>query len=644
MQQNDQPEKSCSHCATDIFEKKEPLWRQKKVLILSVSLVALVIGMYLEFVLLKESYVPIFYLFVIITAGYEIAKRALNSLLKKRFDMNFLMIIAAIGAFLTGHAEEGASVIFLFAAAELLEDYAGERARNSIAALLKLAPETARTKIDGNEVEIDVHQLKIGNIVIIKPGDRIPIDGIVSLGQSYVNEAPITGESVPSAKKEGKEVYAGTINGEGYLEVKVTKPSDQTVISKIATIVENAEKQKSKAERFVDKFASIYTPLVILASALIFLIPVFVFGQSFDNWSYRALVLLVTACPCALAISTPVSLVSGITAASKNGLLVKGGDYLEEAGKTKAVILDKTGTLTAGVFEVVDVLSLNGFNETEVLKIAASLESKSTHPIGIAIVKRAPKEQYPVSKFASLTGKGLQGIINGIEYFIGNTKLPVSIDTKTTEVMLALEKQGKSVVLLSTNEKTIGIIAVADRLKKEAPLLIEELKKLGIVPIMLTGDNKETAQAIASQLGISHFHAGLLPEEKLLEVNKLKKKYGSVMMVGDGVNDAPALAAASIGVAMGAIGSDVAIETADVAIMKDDLIKIPFLIKLGRKTMNVVKENIALSIGVKATLGILALLGIVSLWIAVAIGDMGLSLIVIINALRLAITKLRTEW
>jgi Cd2+/Zn2+-exporting ATPase len=243
-------------------------------LILSVSLVALVIGMYLEFVLLKESYVPIFYLFVIITAGYEIAKRALNSLLKKRFDMNFLMIIAAIGAFLTGHAEEGASVIFLFAAAELLEDYAGERARNSIAALLKLAPETARTKIDGNEVEIDVHQLKIGNIVIIKPGDRIPIDGIVSLGQSYVNEAPITGESVPSAKKEGKEVYAGTINGEGYLEVKVTKPSDQTVISKIATIVENAEKQKSKAERFVDKFASIYTPLVILASALIFLIPV----------------------------------------------------------------------------------------------------------------------------------------------------------------------------------------------------------------------------------------------------------------------------------------------------------------------------------------------------------------------------------
>jgi Cd2+/Zn2+-exporting ATPase len=346
MQQNDQPEKSCSHCATDIFEKKEPLWRQKKVLILSVSLVALVIGMYLEFVLLKESYVPIFYLFVIITAGYEIAKRALNSLLKKRFDMNFLMIIAAIGAFLTGHAEEGASVIFLFAAAELLEDYAGERARNSIAALLKLAPETARTKIDGNEVEIDVHQLKIGNIVIIKPGDRIPIDGIVSLGQSYVNEAPITGESVPSAKKEGKEVYAGTINGEGYLEVKVTKPSDQTVISKIATIVENAEKQKSKAERFVDKFASIYTPLVILASALIFLIPVFVFGQSFDNWSYRALVLLVTACPCALAISTPVSLVSGITAASKNGLLVKGGDYLEEAGKTKAVILDKTGTLT----------------------------------------------------------------------------------------------------------------------------------------------------------------------------------------------------------------------------------------------------------------------------------------------------------
>ncbi len=642
MPEND--EKSCSCCAVDIFEKKEPLWRQKKVLILSVSLIALSIGMYLEFVLLKELYAHIFYLIVMIIAGYEIVKRALSSLLKKRFDMNFLMITAAIGAFLTGHAEEGASVIFLFAAAEFLEDYAGERARNSIAALLKLAPETARTKIDGKEVEIDVHKLQIGNIVIIKPGDMIPIDGVVSLGHSYVNEAPITGESVPTVKKEGKEVYAGTINGEGYLEVRVTKPSNQTIISKIATIVENAEKQKSKTEKFVDKFASIYTPLVILASVLIVIIPVLLFGQSFDTWFYRALVLLVTACPCALAISTPVSLVSGITAASKNGLLVKGGDYLEEAGKTKAMILDKTGTLTAGVFEVVEIISLNGYDEAQIIKLAASLESKSTHPIGLAIVKKAPKEQYLVSKFTSLTGKGLQGTINNIEYFIGNTKLPVSIDKKTTEIMINLEKQGKSVVLLSTKEKAIGVIAVADRLKKEAPSLIEELKKLGIVPIMLTGDNKETAQAIASQLGITHFHAGLLPEEKLVEVNKLKEKHGSVMMVGDGVNDAPALAAASVGVAMGAIGSDVAIETADIAIMKDDLTKIPFLIKLGRKTMLVVKENIIASIGIKATIGVLAFLGIVSLWIAVAAGDMGLSLIVIINALRLAITKLRTEF
>ena len=642
MPEND--EKSCSCCAVDIFEKKEPLWRQKKVLILSVSLIALSIGMYLEFVLLKELYAHIFYLIVMIIAGYEIVKRALSSLLKKRFDMNFLMITAAIGAFLTGHAEEGASVIFLFAAAEFLEDYAGERARNSIAALLKLAPETARTKIDGKEVEIDVHKLQIGNIVIIKPGDMIPIDGVVSLGHSYVNEAPITGESVPTVKKEGKEVYAGTINGEGYLEVRVTKPSNQTIISKIATIVENAEKQKSKTEKFVDKFASIYTPLVILASVLIVIIPVLLFGQSFDTWFYRALVLLVTACPCALAISTPVSLVSGITAASKNGLLVKGGDYLEEAGKTKAMILDKTGTLTAGVFEVVEIISLNGYDEAQIIKLAASLESKSTHPIGLEIVKKAPKEQYLVSKFTSLTGKGLQGTINNIEYFIGNTKLPVSIDKKTTEIMINLEKQGKSVVLLSTKEKAIGVIAVADRLKKEAPSLIEELKKLGIVPIMLTGDNKETAQAIASQLGITHFHAGLLPEEKLVEVNKLKEKHGSVMMVGDGVNDAPALAAASVGVAMGAIGSDVAIETADIAIMKDDLTKIPFLIKLGRKTMLVVKENIIASIGIKATIGVLAFLGIVSLWIAVAAGDMGLSLIVIINALRLAITKLRTEF
>lgn len=643
MQENNH-EKTCSSCAVDIFEKREPLWKQKKAMLLFFSLALLSLGLYLEFVLLNEFYAHILYLIVIIAAGHEIIQRAWEALLKKRLDMNFLMVTAAAGAFLSGHAEEGASVIFLFACAEFLEEYAGERARSAIASLLNLAPETARVKVNGKEEERDVHQVKIGEVVIVKPGDRIPLDGIVSFGHSYVNEAPITGESKPSNKEKGASVYAGTINGDGYLELTVSRPSDQTVIAKISKVVENAQKQKSKSEKFVDRFAAVYTPAIIGLSVLVAVVPTLLFNQPFEEWFYRALVLLVTACPCALAISTPVSLVSGLTSAARNGLLIKGGDYLEEAAKTKAVILDKTGTLTEGVFEVSDVVSVNHYSEEELLRIAASLESRSTHPIGIAIMRKAPKRLYEVDRFVSMTGKGIKGQIKGEEYFVGGTKLPIAIDENSRKLMLKLEAEGKSVVLVAKKDIVVGIISVSDRLRREAPALIQELKKLGVIPIMLTGDNKETAGAIAGQLGIEHFHAGLLPEEKLAEVKKLKQEYGNVMMVGDGINDAPALAAADVGVAMGAIGSDVAIETADVAIMKDDLAKIPFLIKLGRKTSMVVKENIVSSILIKGSVGVLALFGIISLWLAVAVGDMGLSLLVILNALRIGITKLRTSF
>ncbi|MEM2138325.1 MAG: cation-translocating P-type ATPase [Candidatus Anstonellaceae archaeon] len=637
-------EAACSHCAADISEEKEPLWKQKKALVLLASFIALSAGLYLEFVLSGKLYAHVFYLIVIAAAGHDILARAWSSLLGKRFDMNVLMSVAAIGAFLSGYAEEGASVIFLFAIAEFLEEYAGERVRSSIAALLKLAPETARLKRNGKEVEVDVHLLKAGDIVIVKPGDRIPIDGTVVHGNSYVNEAAITGESVPSGKEKGSRVYAGTINGDGYLELQVSKPSGQTMLSKIAAIVENAEKQKSRTEKFVDRFAAIYTPVVIAASILVATVPAFVFGQPFDTWFYRALVLLVTACPCALAISTPVSLVSGISSAAKNGVLVKGGDYLEGAARTKAVIFDKTGTLTQGIFEVTDVVPVNGYAKEELLRIAASLEAKSTHPVGKAIIAAAPRELRKVTKFVSYPGKGIKGAISGTDYFVGNLKLPVKVDGKSRNLMLRMESEGKTVVVVATREKAVGIISISDRLREGAVESVRELAGLGITPIMLTGDNKETAAAIAKQVGISHFHAGLLPEQKLEEVKRLKKKYGMVMMVGDGVNDAPALAAADVGIAMGAIGSDVAIETADAAIMKDDLSRIPFLVKLGRKTMLVVKENVAASILIKGSIAIMAFFGLTSLWIAVAVGDMGLSLLVIANALRLGITKLRTPF
>ncbi len=644
QESNGKCENSCSSCGSDIFEKKEPMWKHKKALLLFFSLVALSAGLYFESTTSDALYPHALYLLVIAVAGNEIVLRAWKALRKMRFDMNVLMSIAAIAAFAAGYAEEGASVIFLFAVAQFLEDYAGERARNSISALLKLAPETARLKRSGKETEVHVGELKIGDIVIVKPGDRIPIDGIVAKGQSYVNEASITGESAPSAKRVSSKVYTGTLNGEGYLEVRVTKPSDQTLLSRIAEIVENAEKQKSKTERFVDRFASIYTPVVIIASVAVAVVPTVAFGQSFDIWFYRALVLLVTACPCALAISTPVSLISGITAASRNGLLVKGGDYLEEAGKAKAVVFDKTGTLTQGVFEVVDVVPLNNHGEAELLRIAASLETHSIHPLGKAIVQKASGRLYRVSRFKSHTGKGLEGTINGREYFIGNLKLPITIEETSKALMIKMESEGRTAVILATRKKAIGIITISDKPRDEAAQVIQELSSMGVTPIMLTGDNKETASAVAHQLGIRHFHAGLLPEQKLAEVKRLNEKYGSVMVVGDGVNDAPALAAASVGVAMGAIGSDVAIETADVAIMKDDLTRVPFLIKLGRKTQNVVKQNIAASVLVKTSIALMALFGLVSLWVAVAIGDMGLSLLVILNALRIGITRLRTSY
>ncbi|MDA8086335.1 MAG: cation-translocating P-type ATPase, partial [Nitrospiraceae bacterium] len=450
--------------------------------------------------------------------------------------------------------------------------------------------------------------------------------------------------SVPSAKEKGSKAYAGTINGEGYLEMRVSAPSDRTLVSKIAEIVQNAERQKSGAEKFVDRFAAIYTPAVILLSVLVAIVPALVFSQPFDTWFYRALVLLVTACPCALAISTPVSLVSGISSAAKNGILVRGGDYLEKAAGAKAVIFDKTGTLTEGVFEVADVAPLNGYSKEELLRIAASLEAKSEHPIARAIMHKAPKGLHMVSKFMSYPGKGISGMMGGVVYFAGNLKLPVNSDEKSTELMRRLESEGKTVVIIATQKQAIGIISISDRLRDGAREAVSELEAMGITSIMLTGDNKDTAQAIASRVGIKYFHAGLLPEQKLEEVKRLRQKYGAVMMVGDGVNDAPALAVADVGIAMGAIGSDVAIETADAAIMRDDLSKIPFLVRLGRKTMNVVKENVAASLIVKGGVGLMAFFGLISLWVAVAVGDMGLSLLVIGNALRIGMTGMRTAF
>lgn len=648
MEHNHQ--ESCSICATDIFEEKQPLWERKKVAVIIVSATLLSLGLSFEFVLKESTLATIFFLVVVAVSGYEIVKRGLSSLLKKRLDMNSLMTVAAVGAFLIGHGEEGATVMFLFSIAEFLEDYAVERTRRSVGALMKLAPESATVKKNGKEVKVHVHAINPQETIVVRPGERIPLDGIVLKGASSVNQASITGESTPVYKQVGDDVYAGTLNEEGFLEVQVTKRSDETMFSKIVKLVEKAQRQKSPTERFVDKFAKYYAPSVISLAALVAVVPTLAFNAPFTEWVYRALTLLVVACPCALAISTPVSIVSGITSAARNGAMIKGGTYVEEMSKMKIVAFDKTGTLTKGKPEVTDVIPINSGNpvltQENVVTLAATCERYSAHPLCAAITKKAkelgvavPEPEY----FQYVSGQGNIARYNGNMILSGSIKLleknGVKITKEVEEHVKRLESQGKTITLVAKNGRAAGIIATADTIKEHSIETISKLKEMGLEVVMISGDNEETTRVIARQLGIDNYFAELSPEEKLKIVEGLKKNGKHVAMVGDGVNDAPALAKANVGIAMGVMGSDVALETADVALMHDDLSKLPYLVDLSKKTVKVMKENISFSILIKGSLAVLTVLGLVTLWLAVGIGDMGLSLAVILNAMRVSSVK-----
>lgn len=637
---NNHDEKSCQLCEVDFFEEKEPLWKRKQVIFGVTSAVLLTLGLFCEFLISQYLLAQALFLLVVAISGKDIIKRALKSLFKKkRLDMNLLMSVACLGAFLIGHGEEGAAVMFLFFIAKSLEDYASDRARRSISELLKLAPETAKVKKDGKEIELHVHDVRVGDIVIVRPGEKIPLDGQISKGSSSINQAPITGESIPVEKTRGDDVYAGTINQEGYLEIKVTKKSEEGILSKIAQMVEEAEKKKSKTEAFIEKFARIYTPIVIVLSVGVAVIPTVFLGLPVSVWLYRALVLLVVSCPCALAISTPVSMVSAITSATRKGVLIKGSSYIEELNRVKVFAFDKTGTLTEGNLEVSDIISLDQLPNEQILSLAASIEFHSEHPIAQAIFKKSQQEKIrlqEVKDFKAIPGKGIKAEINGKTYYIGARNLFNDLNISLPEEKITrLESEGKTTVFLSEEKNLLGAIAVRDKVRDASFKLIAELKKRGIRTEMITGDNQRTARAIAKEVGVDEYHAQALPEDKVKIVNKLTSKFGSVACVGDGVNDAPSLAKASVGIAMGAIGSDVALETADIALMQDDLSRISYLIQLAKKTLQVVKQNVYASIIIKSSFAILALFGLINLWIAVAIGDMGLSLAVIINALRL---------
>ena len=588
--------------------------------------------------------IPLFALSVL-SGGVYTARRAVSAARAYSLDINVLMLIAVVGAMAIGEWAEAASVIFLFALAQFLETRSMERARHAIRALMDLAPGEALVRRHGLEQRVTVDDVAVGEVIVIRPGEKVPLDGEVIHGESAVNQAPITGESVPVVRRFGSEVFAGTINGRGALEVRVTRLRRDSTMARIINLVEVAQAQRAPSQTFVERFARYYTPAVIVLAGAVAVLPPLLGGQPVEAWFYRALVLLVISCPCALVISTPVSVVSALAAAARNGVLIKGGVHLERTARVRCVAFDKTGTLTSGRPEVVDIIPQNGADRGEILRIAAALESRSEHPIGEAIVRRAALEGIHASigrEFQALPGRGAQAVVDGQVALIGNHRLFEERGLCTPAIDAELDRlaaSGRTAVLLATGQRTIAVIGVGDGIRPAGRDAMDLLRGQGVERLaMLTGDNVNAARSISRALAIDEFQAELLPEDKVAAVRGLKGRYGTVAMVGDGVNDAPALAAADVGIAMGVAGTDAALETADVALMADDLLKLPFAFRLSRRTVRNIKTNIAVSIGLKAIVLVLGVAGLATLWMAV-VADMGASLLVIANGLRL----LRTE-
>ncbi|MGR3177526.1 MAG: heavy metal translocating P-type ATPase, partial [Candidatus Anammoxibacter sp.] len=636
-----------SVCSENLLPVKNKLVKGNVLFILTVAsglfiVAGLIASTFGSTFFFKTIDIPIaFYLLTICTGGYYIGRRGLSSILNLRLDINFLMCIAVVGAACIGEWLEGATVIFLFLLAQLLETYTLDKARNAIRSLMELSPKEALIKDADGERSTPVDTVKIGDIILVRPGERIPLDGKVVGGASTVNQSPITGESISIEKSTGDEVYAGTINENGALDIKVTHISNESTLAKIIHLIEDAQSQKAPFQSFVDNFAKYYTPIVMLLAVLVASIPPFIFHESFSAWFYRALVLLVISCPCALVISTPVSLIAGITNAARNGILFKGGVYLEHIGSLKAIAFDKTGTLTKGTPVVTDIITLSGQSEDDILRIAASIEARSEHSIANAILNEAREKNIALiegSNFQAITGKGAVMEIDNIKHYIGNVKLFSALGFSFSNVegiLSGLQNEGKTTLLIGADKTVFGIIAVADEVRKECRQTITELYDKGINKIvMLTGDYRNTAGAISRTLKIDEFLSELSPEDKVNAIKSLIKEHGKTGMVGDGINDAPALTAATVGIAMGKSGTDIALESADVTIMGDDLSKLPIAIELGRQTMRVIKQNIGISIMLKVIFLALVVPGITTLWMAVG-ADMGASLIVIMNGLRL---------
>jgi len=625
---------------------KNSIWRNKKFRWLFIGIAAVAP---LEILSFFSVGLPVWFelpllLAAILVFGRSVFLSGLKSIAKLNFsDINFLMTVAVAGAVYLRQFEEGVIVVILFSLGEALEEYGIEKSKGALEQLTASFPKTAQAK--GEAKRRPLGEVGIGEIIVVKPGDTIPLDGEVATGNSLVDEAIITGEPLPKSKSPGDPVYAGTQNSSGYLELKVLKKSEDTALSKIIELTYQSAEKKSASQKFIEKFAKYYTPSVIVIPAMIVIVPVFVFEKSFDFWLAQALTILVISCPCALVMATPVAVFSAIGNAIQKGAVIKGGKFLEELARVKAIAFDKTRTLTEGNPFVSDVIPYNGFSENELLACAAGMEVFSEHPIAKSIMKKAEEkniEFHSFNGFQSVRGKGIKGncaVCDDVAHCLGNLNFIREENGKELEDYIAqkvrqLEAQGKTAMIISDERQVKGIFGVSDKIREESAGAIKAIKRLGIKTLMFTGDNKNAAREVGRQLGIDEIQAELLPQDKVGKIEEYMKKYKNVAMVGDGVNDAPALARSSVGITLGAIGSDLAVENADIVLMNDKLSFIPYLIKLGRKCASKIRFNIALAVVIKALFVMLAVRGLSNLALAI-FADVGVTLIVVANSLYL---------
>ena len=588
-----------------------------------------------------------FYLTACAAGGINLARHAIPTVLSGRFDVEFLMLLGAIGAGILGEWAEGAFLLFLFSLGHALEHYAMTSARQAIRALGNLTPKIARVRRDGREIEVPIESLQIGEIVIARAGDRVPVDGVVKSGQSAIDQSPITGESVPVEKEPGQTVFAGSINGDGALEIEVTKLSSDSTIARVQKMVEEAQSQKAPSQTFADKFESVFVPTILGVVVLAAIVPTPLGLLSWHDAFLRAISTLVAASPCALALATPAAVLAGIARAAQNGVLIKGGVHLENLGNLSAIAFDKTGTLTQGEPQVADIVPVE-IEARELLQITASVEARSSHPLAQAVVRRAEKDGLRLSEtgdLQTLKGRGVTADLGGQTVRIGNAKMmeeaQIPLPTALQSQLQTLGENGKPTMIVARDGQVLGALALADPIRAEAKSTLEQLRQIGIERlVMLTGDNARVAAHLAPQVGVTDFRADLLPEHKVEAIQKLQTEFGGVAMIGDGVNDAPALAHATVGIAMGAGGTDVALETADVALMADDLSKLPFAVALSRQAKNIIRQNLWISLGVIALLVPSTLFGFARLGVAVIFHE-GSTLIVVLNALRLLRFRVR---